>query len=258
MKNRVKTILARAKQTTIKEFSYSRAASRPKKILFDHLPKCGGSALNAYLKAHYPRRRTFATDGYTPIVSVDEFKKLPERKRYSYDLVKGHLAHELLDFVHPECVKVTVLREPVERIVSHYYYAKRNPAHYLHGKIHDSDMGLEEYASSDLSGELRNWYTTHYSGMTAEDAESCPEESVANAFEVVNRYDVVGFLDNFPTFAETLRSLANLRCEYQNVKVNATEDRPALDRVDPAALATIQQVNHLDIALYQKIRDAVG
>ena len=259
MKTRVRKIVARAMQEMKKELLYSLSASRPRKILFDHLPKCGGSSLNVYLEAHYPKRKTFSINGINPTASVDDFKNLPQRKRYGYDLVKGHLAHKLLDYVHPECLKVTVFREPVERIISHYYYAKRTPAHYLYSKIHSSEMSLEDYATSGLSGELRNWYTTHFSGLTVDDAERTPEEAVTKAVDVVlNRYDIIGFLDDFSSFAESLRTQANLRHEYKNNKVNVTQDRPSTNDVAQSVIIKIKQVNHLDIALYKKIRDAIG
>ena len=121
MKIIIAKLMAKIKQEIKREiFSYF-SKENPNKILFDHLPKCGGSSLNKYLEMHYPRRRTFSIDGYHPEVSVEKFKNLSKKNRHGYDLVKGHLAHELLDYVHPECLKVTVLREPVDRIISHYY-----------------------------------------------------------------------------------------------------------------------------------------
>ena len=136
--------LGKLKQELRNEIQYFVLASRPRKILFDHLPKCGGSSLNAYLEAHYPMRKRFSI-GRNPTASVDEFKAFSRYKRHGYDLVKGHLAHKLLDYAHPECLKITVFREPVDRIVSHYYYAKRNETHYLYSKILKSRMNLEEY-----------------------------------------------------------------------------------------------------------------
>jgi len=259
MKTRVRKIVARAKQEMIKELLYSLSASRPRKILFDHLPKCGGTSLNVYLEAHYPRRKTFSINGINPTASVEYFKNLPQRKRHGYDLVKGHFAHELINYAHPECLRVTVLREPVDRIISHYYYAKRTQSHYLYSKIHSSKMSLEEYATSDLSGELRNWYTTHFSGLTVDAAELNPEESITNAVDVlINRYDIIGFLDNFSSFTENLRNQAGLRYKYQNRKVNVTQARPALNDVPQSVITKIKKVNHLDIALYRKVKDAIG
>jgi len=230
---------------------------KPRKVLFDHLPKCGGTSLNRYLGTHYPRRKTFSLDGQNHTLSVNKFKSLSERDRYGYDLIKGHLAHELLDYVHPECLRVTVLREPLDRIISHYYHAKRSPRHYLHSKIHQSGMGLEEYATSNLSDELRNWYTTHFSGLSLDDVERRPEESIAKALEVIRkRYDIVGFLDNFSSFLEMLRNQANLRneyCEYKE-RVNVTQEREKLSHIEESTINKIREVNKIDLVLYREVR----
>ena len=259
MTTRERTIMVRAKQKLTKELRYALPASRPKKILFDHLPKCGGTSLRVYLQAHYPIRKTFSTDASSPAASVNAFKLLSQRKRHGYDLVKGHLAHELLDYVHPEVLRVTVLREPVDRIISHYYYASRTPVHYLYPKIHEAEMSLEDYATSDLDCELRNWYTTHFSGLSVEDAERNPEASIASAVDVMlNGYDIIGFLDDFSSFAETLRDQANLRCEYRNRRDNVTQERPSVNKVAPSTIRTIEQVNHLDTAVYSRVRNALA
>ena len=258
MKFNVKRKIIRAKQELIKELLYSQPTLKPDKLLFDHIPKCGGATLTAYLERHYPKRKTYTVDGSN--ASVDKFKNMSESKRYGYDLVKGHLAHQLIDFVHPECLKVTVLREPVDRIVSHYYYAKRRSTHYLHMKINRLEMTLEDYVSSDISGgELRNFYTTHFSGLELEDAEENPEESIAKAVDVLlKRYDVVGFLDNFSPFVEMLRNKVNLIHKYENDRVNVTQNRPSLNNVEGSTLRKIEQRNQLDIDMYRRIRDAIG
>jgi len=259
MKHIAEKIINRSRKELIKEFLYLFPANRPRKILFDHLPKCGGSSLNVYLSLHYPRKKTFSIDGWAPAESIDKFKNLSQNKRHGYDLVKGHFAHELLDYVHPDCFKVTVLREPVDRIISHYFYAKRTPGHYLYPKIVERGMSLEEYATSGLSGELRNWYTTHFSGLALSDAEKYPEESVTKAIEVLlARYDIIGLLNNFASFVETLQRKAKLRYEYKDGKDNVTKDRLSLYDVSPSTLEKIEKINHLDIAFYKRIISLIG
>jgi len=259
MESRAKKIAVLSMLEFKKEVRYLSSAKRPRKILFDHLPKCGGSSLNKYLQAHYPRRKTFLTNGIDAAPSIDKFRNFSLSKRHGYDLVTGHRANQLLDYVHPESLKVTVLREPVDRIVSHYYYAKRTPLHYLHSKIHESEMSLEDYVTSGISRELRNWYTIYFSGLTMDDAEANPDESVNIAVEVILRkYDIVGFLDNFSSFFNTLREQAGLRYNYQNEKVNVTEGRIAINDIPQSTISKIEKKNHLDIALYRKIKTAIS
>jgi len=260
MTTRVKKIVAQAKpQELIKEFVYVFSASKPRKLLFDHLPKCGGSSLNEYLEMHYPKRKTFSIAGSKPAASVKEFKRLSQRVRHEYDLIKGHQAYKLIDYVHPEFLKVTVFREPIDRIISHYHYVQRRPAHYLYPKIYESGMSLSDYATSGISGELENYYTRRFSGRSLQDTEKNPEESIAIAFDsIMKRYDIIGVLDNFSSFTEALRHQANLRYEYQNKKVNVTQDRPSINDLEHSTIKKIEQANALDIALYRKIKDTIG
>lgn len=258
MKSRLKRIMVVSMQEIKKELLYLSYARRPKKILFDHLPKCGGSSVNKYLEAHYPRRKTFSTKVPMIKASVDKFKNLSISQRYGYDLVKGHGANQLLDYVHPECLKVTVLREPIDRIVSHYYYARRTPRHYLYSKIHESEMSLEDYVTLGISGELRNYYTTRFSGLTADDAEKKPNESINRAVEaILKTYDVVGFLDSFSSFADALREQARLRYKWQGEKQNVTEGRIAINDIQQSIISKIEQINHLDVVLYRKIKKEI-
>jgi hypothetical protein len=123
----------------------------------------------------------------------------------------------------------------------------------------ESDMSLEEYAVSGLSTELRNWYTTHFTGLSIRDAEKNPAESVAKAMDtIIKTYDVVGFLDAFESFLQAVRKKANLEHEYQGEKVNVTENRPQLDSIPLSAREKIVEVNQLDIDLYRKLKAAIG
>ncbi len=262
----MKSIVTRGLGRLNRELAYLKGESRyllplpkPKKVLFDHLPKCGGSSLNLYLQAHYSRRKTFIISGLDPAASVKAFQSLSQSRRYEYDLVRGHLGREFLNYVHPECVVVTMMREPTNRIISHYYYAKRRKTHYLHSEIHKLNMTLEQYATSDLSAELRNWYVAHFSGLVPSDIEANPNDSLAKAVEVLTaRYDIIGFLDEFETFIESLRCVAGLRENYNGIKSNVTTDRPPIQDIPQATIETIKDVNHLDIKLYQRIKSLQG
>ncbi len=239
-----------------KELLYCFPRLRARQILFDHIPKCGGTSLNLYLVAHYPERKIFTVNGIKPTESIEEFKALAPCKKTRYDLVKGHLAIELLDHVSAEMLKITVLRDPIDRIISHFYYAKRTKQHYLYSKIKKSGMDLEQYVTSGLSDELQNYYTTFFSGLTARDVERNPEKAIIRAVQIVQeRYDIVGFLDDFKSFANELKKQAKFRHDYQDVRLNITANRPSLDDILPSTLKIIEELNHIDVSFYKKIKE---
>jgi hypothetical protein len=212
--------------------------------------------LKAFLSRHYPERLIYCTCGEKPMQSVEQFTTLTEEDRYRYSLITGHLARHLIDFVDPSCLRVTLLRDPIERITSHYFYARRTPAHYLYARIHAHKMTIQDYVSSGLSKELQNWYTTYFSGFTCPRAESNPDQSVSAAMDILtSRYDVVGTLENFSSFIQQLRDQANLSHPYRGKINNATPCRPATASLPEATIQAIRQANELDLLLYRRVRD---
>lgn len=258
MRSHIKKFIARTPGELKKEFFSFFSKNTQKRILFDHLHKCGGSSLNKYLETHYLRRKIFSTNGRKPEMSIEEFKSFPESKRHSYELVKGHLANQLIDYIHPQHLKITVLRNPVDRIASLYYYAKESPKHYLFHKINDSEMSLEDFSASNASNEIINRYTTHFSGYTLADAKTNPEDALNEALNTLKKYNVIGILDNFLPFTDTLRLQAGLKHKYQNKKVNVTRKRATLDEIQPSTVKKIEEINYLDIALYNKIKESLN
>jgi len=245
----------RALKGLIGEVQYLFTPGKPAKILFDHLPKCGGSSLNKFLVSQYPDRRVFILNGEDPSGSVREFLGLAQWKRHYFDLVMGHRANELLDYVHPESLVITVFRDPIDRIISYYYYARREKRHYLHQQLNDLDMSLDEFAMSDITDENRNYYTCHFLGIDAVEAEKNPDASVARALELVsNRYDIIGFLDAMPQFMEDVCKQAGLKGDGGLQKLNETKDRPPKNDISESTIKRIEEMNLLDVKLYQQLR----
>lgn len=254
MLSRLKRAPARLFEELRKEIAYALPSKRPRRILFDHIPKCAGSAINAYLQRHYPRRLVFSINGQEPLKSVETFRHLPASRRHAYALIKGHLAGYLFDDVHPNCLKTTVLREPVDRIASHYFYAKRTPIHYLYDRIHREGLSLRDYVSSGLSHELSNHYTRHFSGLSREEVEQAPDAAVAKALASLRRYDLVGFQDDLPGFIENLRRTAKLRLPFPERKVNVTEGRKKVEDLDAPTRQAIEAANALDLRVYAELK----
>lgn len=265
VEGRIRQISVLAARALTRHAFFLFPSSRPRRVLFDHIPKCGGTTVSHFLARHYPGAKIFPLNNPNPVgsagqfESVEHFKKLSRQERHAFHLVGGHLAHELLDWVHPDCLKVTLIREPVDRIISHYYYVRQNPAHWLHSKVRDQKISLVEYVTSDLSNELRNWCTTHFSGLSIAETERNPDYAVEKAVEVcLTRYDIIGSLDHFTSFIEKLRRQAKLRCGYTNEKFNVTRNRPNRDDIELSTIEKIEATNHLDIAFYARIKAATA
>jgi hypothetical protein len=232
------------------------ARSQPQKVLFEHVPKCGGTTILGYLISQYEMDTIFNIDGSNPSKSIDYFMSLPERERYSFHLIQGHGAHRLLRYADPETKRATILRDPVDRIISHYYYVLRNPSHYLYSDVTTKGMSLLDYATSNLSSELCNDYVCRFLQISAKEAEGNPDETVFRAFDTLQKdFDVIGTVDNLNSAMQSLARIALFRTKFKDGKLNATADRPKLSEIDPETRLAIAEVNHLDVRLYKLIKE---
>lgn len=89
-----------------------------RRLILLHVPKCGGTSLVVSL------RQTF---GVGRMLHA-ESKKMPELK---HRIVHGHMTPTIQEILKTEpwdrALKVTVIREPVNRLISHYLYWKHAP-----------------------------------------------------------------------------------------------------------------------------------
>jgi len=135
-----------------------------------HLPKTAGSSLLSSLEDHF---------GSKLLRDYEDFpinKPVYERNRYAFqasldnaeknfdgiECIHGHFlpAKYLLLSNRRNVEFVTWMRDPVERVLSHYYFWRReyNPENSppLHKKIVEEDWSLERFCFSE---ELKDFYT---------------------------------------------------------------------------------------------------
>lgn len=101
------------------------------RILFNHLHKTGGMAVCHHLEKIYSGK-IFLIDPFNPNRSIRQFAEAPKEVRHSYAAIAGHNAIVLAKFAHPKMLVATVLRDPVERVISLYRFCLMHPDEFLH------------------------------------------------------------------------------------------------------------------------------
>ncbi len=115
-------------------------------LIFQHVPKTGGISLAEFLKSKYERENYYEIDRdptLAPGISLNQFIALPRAKRDRFDLILGHFPYGLHKFLSRPCVYVTLLRNPLERLLSTYYQLLRD-----HTRSHEfiaRNYAVEEY-----------------------------------------------------------------------------------------------------------------
>jgi len=118
---------------------------------FLHIPKTAGTTFRVLLENH------FHLDEICPAYEFYQIKQYSDEQLSGFRLFRGHMGYNLVNYLPVTPRVMLMLRDPMERAVSHFEYIRRDPAHPRHALIHEQGMGLKEYLLDPvLSTEISN------------------------------------------------------------------------------------------------------
>ncbi len=226
-------------------------------LIFVHIPKAAGTTMHQIIDRQYKRDEVYTIAGDRVQDSINEFISLPEESRRRVRCLKGHMPFGLHRWVPNEPVYFTILRDPVDRIVSEYYFVLNNPAHKFHSTLVSRNMSLLDYV--DWLSEINdvNRQTRWISGLVAIDeitppySEQVPPDALAVAEENLrNAFAVAGVVEYFDEVLLLMRRLLGWRYIYYT-KANVTKNRPSHSDIPPQVAEVIASRNELDVELYR-------
>lgn len=88
-------------------------------VVFLHIPKTAGQSVHAYLENSYPLEKI------CPARDNSLLNSMSILKIRSYTVFSGHLDWALLDCLQTKAFTFTILRDPIERILSFYFFLRR-------------------------------------------------------------------------------------------------------------------------------------
>ena len=138
-----------------------------------------------------------------------------------------------------------MLRDPIDRVVSHYHYVMTNPSHYLYKKIAGGSFTLHDYAVTRASHELDNdqvrWLCAqhHFDVPVGQVSRQMVDEAKWN---LENAFAVVGIMERFHDSLECLRAAFGWQDVAPESSRNVNKSRPRLRDIPQATLDAIRQV----------------
>jgi hypothetical protein len=214
-----------------------------------HMPKTAGLSFRSTLEDHFG-------DGFMP--DYDDYplahppferhnralacsKAVLGRDFQATECIHGHflpVKYLLLADIRP-CQFVTWVREPVARLVSHYYYWQRtydtqsDRTSSLHRRVVEEQWSLEDFC---LAPELRNVYTQFF---------------WAFPLQQLNFLGITEFFEEDLRYFSTLFLGAEAEPRYLNQRDMAAE-QGWVTGLEPAIRARVEAYHEEDMSLYQE------
>ncbi|MFK9094773.1 sulfotransferase family 2 domain-containing protein [Bacillus salipaludis] len=221
-------------------------------ILFVHIDKTAGQTLKGIIDKQYQISEVRKLKPPLTIESImneipkdkaskigcyfnhleDYLKRVPGGDE-AFSCIYGHIYFGAHSCLSKPFTYITMLRDPVDRVISHYYY--------LLAKNHFKTFtSFEDFIQMDLN---RNVQTQYISGNTLPD--------LPKAIEHLERYfSVVGITERFNESLYLMKKQFGWhQVDYSNR--NVTSHRPAKEQLSPEIINFIQKNNDLDMELYK-------
>jgi len=222
------------------------------KLIFVHIPKTGGTTLDQVLNREAGGNVYWLSGGARD--AMDRLAEMPVEESTRFDLYAGHLPWGLHTAIAAPCRYVTMLRHPVERLVSHYYHVHGEPGHRSYKQIVEGGMSLLDFVTSDITLEVDNLQTRFVAGLEANDAaplDGCTELLLETALENLQEsfagFGVQEYFDESLLLLHDALGWAH-QPFYVSQRVNAS--RPRHREISDEVREAITRRNQLDIRLH--------
>ena len=241
----------------------------PRATIFVHIPKTAGMSLTKTVVEQYKGRVHERMGGNHDLVALLE---RPAHDRARIGLITGHLSLEnpLSDCDVPSPEILTMIREPISRVISLYTYMRRMPGHHLYPLIKEHNLSLADMFTdrfTDKTIEYDNFQTRMLAGL------ECTHKhfgaiTEADLQQALSRVETMGVVVGIQEYFEASIALYSHQLGWDESKItihqtNTGEElakkakRKDSDEYQPtdADLDAIRTHNALDIQLYETLKD---
>ena len=224
----------------------TRANPAEEAVIFLHVPKTAGTTLNRLIEWEYPIFQMYSVDPVFFTWSASHLRRLSPRRLKKTRMFKGHMVFGLHEILPQPATYITVLREPIERVMSAFYYMSSYILHPKYRKFRREQWTLEDFVRRLPRDNVQCKI------LAGADYNSpCTKEIFERAKEnLFKHFSVVGLSERF----EESLALMKLRFGWdlwRYSSFNVTRTRPRKADLPRATLDLIAAKNSFDIALYE-------
>jgi Sulfotransferase family len=232
-----------------------------KQLCYLHIPKTAGLAFSHHLKSQ------FVADDICNIRYWFELNNIQADELNRFKLISAHVSHSITQRLEKPPAMLTILRDPIERVLSTYEYLKwftgvidgteRDDAQW-----YDIVRAFREETGGDLLSFLNtkntilqsviaNTQTMYIAGVDQNALSEMGEDTALKlAKENLKEFAFVGLTEHMQESLELLSFTFGWR-PFENTQMNVTPNNNRRNNIPKAAIDLISAQNSLDIELYK-------
>lgn len=227
-------------------------------LFFMHLVKTAGTTVREILRRHY------GPDEFYSPPDGPELETMPVAQLRRFRCIAGHVDHRFLARFQERPRVMVFLRDPVDRVMSHYWFHRGLP---VEDAPNETDrqrravaqaLDFDAYLRSDDPVARRvtdNYQTRMIAGHPHPLPIDDPTGLLSRALDHLNAYDIIGLAERMQASIDGLCRAAGWAGPVSIPRLNATAGRPPRSALASATLDLVLQRNQLDLQLYAAARD---
>ncbi len=136
------------------------------KIIFNHVPKAGGSSLYFFFQDLLGPEKVFRSKTRNVDTEI-KMEDLSAEDKEKHSIFQGHFNYGHHKLFEQPCLYFGIIRDPIERIVSNYYYLRKKGLgearkyamsvtleEYFEGRIKESETSIGHTQTKFLTGQI--------------------------------------------------------------------------------------------------------
>lgn len=227
-------------------------------ILFNHIPKTGGTTLRIILNRVYGIEKVFFIESRDIKSSIDKFSSLTKKEQNKFKIIAGHGASMFSEFVENPYT-ITILREPIELFISQYRFLKISPNSLYFDEVSKIER-IEDYLEFALKTGQDNLLTRYLSDsmqfltnpdVTIPDMNVQGDQLLQKATDSLKNYNAILNLSHFDKGVYALKEKLKWKSVpiYRPSNTNKKNNKQA--EIDPDFLERLKHALRFDIALFE-------
>lgn len=222
-------------------------------LVFIHIPKTAGSTLRAIMQRQYRPEEIYHIhwnfDRDAPFASYID---LPDQERQQTRVLYGHIPFGIHRQLQRSTTYFTLLRDPVDRCISHYYHIRKLPNHFHYKRA--TELDLAEFVASGVFREMDNGQVRQLTGAGALPFGGCSSDLLDQAIANLEaHFCVAGLQERFDETLLLLRRAMRWPRPPLYQRRNVGKLRSQRDAFSPEVLRVVADHNTLDQQLYDYV-----